>query len=197
MIGAVRRDREVAGRREAPPSSRRTWWLNLVCLSRLRRPAPSPTMLQGRPPDAPIHIRAARAPMAPSPASPCTTHTHPNNCLMVTDDADPASPPELSNPHPFFQTNNPRKINVLTQLGIKVTGRIPCLVEAGKYNQVGRRGGGGGAARQVRPLVGGTSPAVAPSPEVQATGRGSCSQPWSLKQRPGSPEATGFGNPVG
>ncbi|EFJ51564.1 hypothetical protein VOLCADRAFT_116428, partial [Volvox carteri f. nagariensis] len=32
-------------------------------------------------------------------------------------------------------TNNPRKINVLTKLGINVTGRIPCLVAAGKYNQ--------------------------------------------------------------
>ncbi|GIL68484.1 hypothetical protein Vafri_21753 [Volvox africanus] len=32
-------------------------------------------------------------------------------------------------------TNNPRKINVLTKLGIEVTGRIPCLVAAGKYNQ--------------------------------------------------------------
>ncbi|GLC37629.1 hypothetical protein PLESTB_001666300 [Pleodorina starrii] len=32
-------------------------------------------------------------------------------------------------------TNNPRKINVLTKLGISVTGRIPCLVAAGKYNQ--------------------------------------------------------------
>ncbi|KXZ50120.1 hypothetical protein GPECTOR_18g94 [Gonium pectorale] len=32
-------------------------------------------------------------------------------------------------------TNNPRKINVLTKLGIQVTGRIPCLVEAGAYNQ--------------------------------------------------------------
>ncbi|GFR48666.1 hypothetical protein Agub_g10621 [Astrephomene gubernaculifera] len=32
-------------------------------------------------------------------------------------------------------TNNPRKINVLTSLGIRVTGRIPCLVAAGAYNQ--------------------------------------------------------------
>ncbi|GIL76410.1 hypothetical protein Vretifemale_5992 [Volvox reticuliferus] len=31
--------------------------------------------------------------------------------------------------------NNPRKINVLTKLGIEVTGRIPRLVAAGKYNQ--------------------------------------------------------------
>ncbi|KAG2488203.1 hypothetical protein HYH03_013197 [Edaphochlamys debaryana] len=31
-------------------------------------------------------------------------------------------------------TNNPRKINVLTKLGIPVSGRIPCLVEAGAYN---------------------------------------------------------------
>lgn len=32
-------------------------------------------------------------------------------------------------------TNNPRKMNVLTKLGIDVTGRIPCLVTAGEYNQ--------------------------------------------------------------
>jgi len=32
-------------------------------------------------------------------------------------------------------TNNPRKINTLTSLGINVTDRIPCLVEAGEYNQ--------------------------------------------------------------
>ncbi|PNW78519.1 hypothetical protein CHLRE_09g393900v5 [Chlamydomonas reinhardtii] len=32
-------------------------------------------------------------------------------------------------------TNNPRKINTLTKLGIQVNGRIPCLVAAGAYNQ--------------------------------------------------------------
>lgn len=34
------------------------------------------------------------------------------------------------------QTNNPRKMNTLTKLGINVTGRIPCLVAAGEFNQV-------------------------------------------------------------
>jgi GTP cyclohydrolase II len=37
---------------------------------------------------------------------------------------------------PHLQTNNPRKINILTSLGIPVSGRIPCQVAAGKYNQV-------------------------------------------------------------
>lgn len=32
-------------------------------------------------------------------------------------------------------TNNPRKINELSSLGLKITGRIPCIVEAGEYNQ--------------------------------------------------------------
>lgn len=35
-----------------------------------------------------------------------------------------------------LQTNNPRKLDVLTQLGVKITGRIPCQVQAGLYNQV-------------------------------------------------------------
>jgi hypothetical protein len=34
------------------------------------------------------------------------------------------------------QTNNPRKIDVLSQLGVKINGRIPCQVQAGKYNEV-------------------------------------------------------------
>jgi GTP cyclohydrolase II len=34
------------------------------------------------------------------------------------------------------QTNNPRKIDVLSQLGVKITGRIPCQVQAGQYNEV-------------------------------------------------------------
>ena len=37
----------------------------------------------------------------------------------------------------LLQTNNPRKINQLTLLGIDITGRVPCLVEAGEFNQVG------------------------------------------------------------
>lgn len=32
-------------------------------------------------------------------------------------------------------TNNPRKINVLLGLGVKVVGRVPCVVAAGQYNQ--------------------------------------------------------------
>jgi GTP cyclohydrolase II len=41
-------------------------------------------------------------------------------------------------------TNNPRKISKLADLGIEVTGRIPCQVQAGAHNQVGGR-----AARRV------------------------------------------------
>lgn len=37
----------------------------------------------------------------------------------------------------YLQTNNPRKMDVLTQLGVKITGRIPCQVQAGQYNEVG------------------------------------------------------------
>lgn len=37
-----------------------------------------------------------------------------------------------------LQTNNPRKMDVLTQLGVKITGRIPCQVQAGQYNEVCR-----------------------------------------------------------
>lgn len=33
------------------------------------------------------------------------------------------------------QTNNPRKISELTQLGVEVTGRVPCIVQAGVYNE--------------------------------------------------------------
>lgn len=35
-----------------------------------------------------------------------------------------------------LQTNNPRKLDVLTQLGVAISGRIPCQVQAGEYNQV-------------------------------------------------------------
>lgn len=31
-------------------------------------------------------------------------------------------------------TNNPRKINQLRELGVKIEGRIPCLVQPGQYN---------------------------------------------------------------
>jgi len=34
-----------------------------------------------------------------------------------------------------LMTNNPRKLEMLEQLGIQITGRIPCVVKAGKYNQ--------------------------------------------------------------
>eukprot|EP00798_Chlamydomonas_sp_ICE-L_P004529 gene4529-14695_t len=34
-----------------------------------------------------------------------------------------------------LMTNNPRKINQLTSLGIKITGRVPCLVDGGEFNQ--------------------------------------------------------------
>jgi GTP cyclohydrolase II len=35
-----------------------------------------------------------------------------------------------------LMTNNPRKINVLTELGVKVNGRVPCQIQAGTFNQV-------------------------------------------------------------
>ncbi|GMH32171.1 hypothetical protein BSKO_00005 [Bryopsis sp. KO-2023] len=34
-----------------------------------------------------------------------------------------------------LMTNNPRKIDVMTKLGIAITGRIPCIVEGGKYSK--------------------------------------------------------------
>jgi GTP cyclohydrolase II len=34
-----------------------------------------------------------------------------------------------------LMTNNPRKINELESMGIIVSGRVPCIVEAGEYNQ--------------------------------------------------------------
>ncbi|KIZ07919.1 GTP cyclohydrolase II [Monoraphidium neglectum] len=34
-----------------------------------------------------------------------------------------------------LMTNNPRKINVLTALGVKVTGRVPCQIQAGNHNK--------------------------------------------------------------
>lgn len=37
-----------------------------------------------------------------------------------------------------LQTNNPRKLDVLTQLGVNITGRIPCQVQAGEFNKVSR-----------------------------------------------------------
>jgi hypothetical protein len=33
------------------------------------------------------------------------------------------------------QTNNPRKIRLLEELGLNITGRIPCLVKAGEYSE--------------------------------------------------------------
>lgn len=63
------------------------------------------------------------------PCSPFLTHTyHATHKLLP------------NTPHPPFhapQTNNPRKISELSQLGITVTGRIPCLVKAQKYNTGG------------------------------------------------------------
>ncbi|KAF8069623.1 ribBA [Scenedesmus sp. PABB004] len=34
-----------------------------------------------------------------------------------------------------LMTNNPRKLDVLTQLGVAISGRIPCQVQAGEHNQ--------------------------------------------------------------
>ncbi|KAG1673261.1 hypothetical protein FOA52_002541 [Chlamydomonas sp. UWO 241] len=34
-----------------------------------------------------------------------------------------------------LMTNNPRKINQLTSLGLKITGRVPCQVKPGQHNQ--------------------------------------------------------------
>ena len=39
-----------------------------------------------------------------------------------------------------LMTNNPRKINELGDLGVKVTGRIPCQIQAGDFNKVRRPG---------------------------------------------------------
>lgn len=36
---------------------------------------------------------------------------------------------------PSPQTNNPRKISELTELGVEVTSRVPCIVQAGAYNE--------------------------------------------------------------
>lgn len=33
------------------------------------------------------------------------------------------------------QTNNPRKINTLEALGVKVTERIPCIVQSQEFNE--------------------------------------------------------------
>jgi hypothetical protein len=35
----------------------------------------------------------------------------------------------------YPQTNNPRKIRLLEELGVTVTGRIPCLVKPGEYSK--------------------------------------------------------------
>jgi hypothetical protein len=35
----------------------------------------------------------------------------------------------------MLQTNNPRKIRLLEELGVTVTGRIPCLVQPGEYSK--------------------------------------------------------------
>ena len=34
----------------------------------------------------------------------------------------------------WAQTNNPRKIRVLEELGVEVTARIPCIVKAQEHN---------------------------------------------------------------
>lgn len=38
-------------------------------------------------------------------------------------------------PRSRMQTNNPRKIRLLEELGVVVTGRIPCLVKPGQFSQ--------------------------------------------------------------
>jgi GTP cyclohydrolase II len=49
-----------------------------------------------------------------------------------------------------LMTNNPRKISVLTELGVKVTDRIPIQIEAGEHNKVRARppAGAGGWPRE-------------------------------------------------
>ena len=39
-------------------------------------------------------------------------------------------------PSDYLQTNNPRKLTLLQQLGIAISGRIPCQVQAGELNAV-------------------------------------------------------------
>lgn len=41
----------------------------------------------------------------------------------------------LSDASPAVQTNNPRKIKHLEDLGVKVVERIPCLVTPGEYSK--------------------------------------------------------------
>ncbi|GAB4818556.1 hypothetical protein N2152v2_005602 [Parachlorella kessleri] len=62
-----------------------------------------------------------------------------NRALGLPDDCREYSPvgfilQELGVKSVRLMTNNPRKISELSKLGITVTGRIPCLVKAGKYN---------------------------------------------------------------
>ena len=46
----------------------------------------------------------------------CTVETPPECCCLLA------------------QTNNPRKLQVLEELGVNVTGRIPCIVESQELN---------------------------------------------------------------
>jgi GTP cyclohydrolase II len=78
-----------------------------------------------------------------------------------------------------LMTNNPRKLSELTELGVKVTGRIPCQIQAGVHNQVcegdavRRPGGGrgGGAAGLEQPP--GHAPHAQPPPRAHLTVPGS------------------------
>ena len=48
----------------------------------------------------------------------------------------PTLPPwPASKRAPRAQTNNPRKIRLLEELGLVVDGRIPCLVQPGEYSK--------------------------------------------------------------
>jgi GTP cyclohydrolase II len=47
-----------------------------------------------------------------------------------------------------LMTNNPRKISELSDLGVKVNGRMPCQVQAGTHNKVRRRAARAGARRR-------------------------------------------------
>jgi GTP cyclohydrolase II len=91
-----------------------------------------------------------------------------------------------------LMTNNPRKINVLTDLGVKVSGRIPCQVQAGAHNKVrraarGAAGGGGRGRRRRRPLELGARPAASRPAASCIARRDTAPCPTPCRCRPSTP----------